>query len=362
MRLVVLNIGYPFAPVGPDAVGGTEQMLAQLDAALVNAGHDSIVMACEGSNTQGILISLPRPVGVFDEADRRKVYQRYRLAIQQFLSKWRVDLVHMHGLDFYEYLPPAGVPVLATLHLPVDWYPSRIFHLDRPQTYLHCVSASQRLACPPCDYLLPDIENGVAPEMYSVRTAKRDFAFALGRICPEKGFHIALDAAARAQVPMFLAGQVFQYATHENYFREQIVPRLDKSRRFLGPIGSNRKGRLLSAARCLLAPSLAPETSSLVAMEALACGTPVIAFASGALADIVEHGRTGFLVKDDREMAGAIRAAGSLDPEACRQAARERFSLGRMVGNYFSIYQRLGEEMMHLEEASMTEELAPLAV
>ena len=101
---------------------------------------------------------------------------------------------------------------------------------------------------------------------------------ALGRICPEKGYHIALDAAARAGVPMVLAGEVFRYPAHEQYFRDEIAPRLDASRRFIGPVGLHRKRRLLSEARCLLAPSLAPETSSLVAMEALACGTPVIAF------------------------------------------------------------------------------------
>ena len=101
--------------------------------------------------------------------------------------------------------------------------------------------------------------------------------------------------------------------------------------RHLGPVGFARKRRLLSAARCLLVPSMAPETSSLVAMEALACGTPVIAYRAGALAEIVEHGRTGFLVESTEAMADAIGRAGTIDPETCRRAARARFPLARTV-------------------------------
>jgi glycosyltransferase involved in cell wall biosynthesis len=111
--------------------------------------------------------------------------------------------------------------------------------------------------------------------------------------------------------------------------------------RFIGHVGVARKRRLLAAARCLLVPSMVPETSSLVAMEALACGTPVIAFPAGALAEVVENGRTGFLVNDEKEMADAIAAVDSIDPEERRRAARERFSSARMVQDYFSFYRRL---------------------
>jgi glycosyltransferase involved in cell wall biosynthesis len=340
-QLTVLSIAYPFAPVGFDAAGGAEQVLALLDRALTQGGHNSIVVASEDSTVRGILVPTPRVAGMIDGPARAAAWQEHRRAIMEALDRYPIDLVHMHGIDFDQYLPPSGPPVLVTLHLPPSWYSPGVFALDRPRTSLHCVSSSQHNACPPGPLLLPPIENGVPVESLRTRARKRDFALSIGRICPEKGFHIALQAARRANVPLLLAGQVYAYAEHERYFRDEILPRLDRWRRFIGPVGFARKRRLLSAACCLLVPSLAPETSSLVAMEALACGTPVIAFPSGALADIVEHGKTGFLVKDANEMAEAIAMARSIDPETCRQVARERFSAERMVGEYMSTYQEL---------------------
>ena len=153
---------------------------------------------------------------------------------------------------------------------------------------------------------------------------------------------MALDAAKAAGLPMLLAGEVFRYVEHEAYFAEQIEPRLDARRRFIGPVGF--AAQAATTVRCtmlLVIPSLVAETGSLVAMEALACGTPVVAFPNGALADVVEDGVTGFLVRDVREMAEAMLAAGDLNPEACRAAARSRFSAGGMVDRYLSLYREL---------------------
>jgi glycosyltransferase involved in cell wall biosynthesis len=140
---------------------------------------------------------------------------------------------------------------------------------------------------------------------------------------------------------MLVAGEVFPYEAHQRYFAAEVQPRLDSRRRFLGAVGGGRKRRLLAGARCLLVPSLAPETSSLVAREALALGTPVVAFPAGALADIVEDGRTGFLVRDVAAMATAIRRTDEIAPEDCRASARRRFSLARMTRDYLALYERL---------------------
>lgn len=341
MSLTVLSVAYPLAPIGMDAAGGAEQVLAWLDQALVRAGHRSLVVACEGSAVAGRLIEVPREAGPLDDGARERAWRRHRAAIAGALERWPVDVVHLHGIDFHAYLPPPGVPALATLHLPPSWYAPEALLPERPDTWLHCVSQAQHAACPPTSNLLAPIENGVPLAELAARHAKRGFALFIGRICPEKGVHLAIEATKRAGVALLIAGEVFPYDVHRRYFAEEVAPRLDRRRRFLGPVGFVRKRRLLTAARCLLIPSTAPETSSLVAREALACGTPVVAFPNGALRDTVEDGRTGFLVDGVERMAEAIHAAASLNPDACRAVARERFSLERMVEAYLALYRRL---------------------
>jgi glycosyltransferase involved in cell wall biosynthesis len=248
----------------------------------------------------------------------------------------------MHSLDFHCYLPARDVPVLATLHLPPDWYPKHIFEMNRRHFQLNCVSWSQYRRCPASPHLTKPIANGVEVSKFAGAPArKRTFALALGRVCPEKGFHHALDAARIAGIPLLLAGQVFPYDAHLRYFDEEIRPRLDRHRRFIGPIRFARKRSLLSHAKCLVIPSTVAETSSLVAMEASACGTPVIAFRTGALPEIVDHGRTGFIVDGVEQMAQAMTDVDKLDPAFCRSSARVRFSAESMTAEYLDLYERL---------------------
>lgn len=340
-KLTVLSVGYPLASVSPDSAGGAEQVLQTIDHALVAAGHRSIVVAPEGSLIRGELHTIPHRPGLLDEAAKRAAQVDTAAAIARVRSQHRIDVVHLHGIDFHAYLPPAGSPVLATLHLPTDWYPAEALHPSRPDTWLHCVSQAQHAVCPASPNLLPPIENGVAVAAFRARHAKRRFALFLGRICPEKGVHLAIESARRAGIPLIIAGQVYPYAEHQHYFETAIRPHLGPGCRFTGPVGFARKRRLLTAARCLLVPSLAAETSSLVAREAAACGTATIAFPNGAMAATLEQGRTGFLVEDVGGMAAAIEAAVTIDPAWCRAVAAERFSDATMTAAYLDVYAHL---------------------
>ena len=343
-RLTVLSVAYPLAPVGPDTSGGSEQVLSALDRALAAAGHRSLVVACDGSEVAGEHLSYPAPPTdrPIDDAIGLARQQWIRERMAEVLAREHVDVIHMHGLDFYSYLPPPGPPLLATLHLPPSWYPPEAWAPDRPDSWVHCVSEQQAAAMPDTSRMLPPIPNGVpVTDLGRLRSRKCAYALMLARVCPEKGLHLALDAARAAGVRLLVAGEVFPYPAHQAYFRAEVAPRLDGHRRYLGPVGFARKRRLLASARCLLVPSLVAETSSLVAMEAASCGTPVIAFRTGALPGIVEEGRTGFLVDDAAGMAEALRRVDALDAEECRAVARQRFGHERMAAQYLACYETL---------------------
>jgi glycosyltransferase involved in cell wall biosynthesis len=354
MHYTVLHVAYPLTQVGEDAVGGSEQILTLIDRAAVRKGHDSIVIAAEGSKVSGTLIASSPASDTLDPKARAWGQEEHRRLIRYALSRYSIDVVHMHSLDFHQYLPEGNVPTLATLHLPHDWYPPEIYRLQRPHFFLNCVSFSQERMCPDNSRLLPTITNGVDIRRLRGRNKKGNYALALGRICPEKGFHFALDAARLAGIDLTLAGEVFPYAEIKEYFKKKIEPRLDDRRQFIGPVGFKSKKRLLQQARCLLVTSTVSETSSLVAMEAMAAGTPVIAFSSGALPEIIEHGKTGYLVSNAQEMAKAIAAVDKLDSEECRKTAARRFSADRMVEQYLQTYDRIVARSSALPERALT--------
>ncbi len=351
MRLTVLNVAYPFAPVGIDAIGGAEQVVCALDQGIVRAGHHSLLIACEGSRAEGTLIPVPRGSGLLTRKKMNSAHRRHRAAIMAALRNWPIDVVHLHGVDFDSYLPPPEIPALATLHLPLDRYSAESL-VPRGRLWYNCVSRAQHATCPASPRLLEPIENGVATEFLSTRRVNRRFALVLARICPEKGIHLAIGAARRAGIPLLIGGETFPHGDHQRYFRDEVVPHLDRRCRFVGPVGFERKRHLLASAQCVIIASQVAETSSLVAREALASGTPVVAFQQGALVDLIKNGRTGFLVDDVAGMAAAIARTGELSSEECREAARAQPSQERMIGRYLAAYQDLARTPRQLSRES----------
>jgi glycosyltransferase involved in cell wall biosynthesis len=335
MPLTVLSVGYPLFPAGVDSAGGAEQILSLVERGLTQAGCRSLVVAAEGSITAGKLFPGASHDGEITNEVRRLAWDLHRRRIRQALDNHSIDLIHFHGLDFYEYLPDeTDVPVLTTLHLPVAWYPA--WTRELPGVHFNFVSVSQARTT---SHRFPVVLNGIDVAQYQGQQAKEDFLLTLARICPEKGIHSALSVAHAAGASIKIAGPVHQFPEHRQYFERSVLPLLDGSREWIGPVGMRQKILLMQAARCLLIPSAVAETSSLVAMEAISAGTPVVAFDSGALAEVVEHGRTGFIVRSEDEMVEAIQCVDEISPEYCRTTARERFDYRRMTSDYLELYR-----------------------
>ncbi len=307
--MTVLSVAYPLFPVGPDSSGGAEQILFLLEREIVRSGRRSLVVAAPGSTVSGQLIP----------------------AIDQALREHSIDLIHFHGLDFDSYVPDTDVRMVATLHLPLAWYPPPA--LTRKNVQPVCVSQSQAAQTG-----FSVVLNGIDIGRFG-RAPKNDYLLWMGRICPEKGTHIALEVARDLDLPLFVAGPVHNFETHQKYFREEVEPLFDKRRQYLGPVTGDAKNQLLAEARVLLVPSLVAETSSLVAMEAASSGTPVIAFRSGALPEVVEHEKTGFIVDSKAEMMEALKHVAGISSEVCRATAESRFSASRMARDYFRLYE-----------------------
>src|SRR5437899_1560158 len=143
MSMTILNVAYPFAQVGPGAVGGAEQIVSHIDRGLVDAGHRSLVVAAAGSDVAGTLLAVPRIDGPLDAQAHELGWQPHRAAIATALQRWPVDLVHLHGIDFDRYLPPPGIRSLVTVHLPCSWYAAGSLAPARCDFWFHCVSETQ---------------------------------------------------------------------------------------------------------------------------------------------------------------------------------------------------------------------------
>jgi glycosyltransferase involved in cell wall biosynthesis len=256
------------------------------------------------------------------------------------------SLVHDHSGSFFASGNGhrAEVPVLATLHLPRAFYPARYFQRVPANVFFNCVSKSQARTFSDLPSMIGSVMNGIALERFPLQTKKEDYLLWLGRICEEKGTHLALDVAEKSGLPIVIAGSVYPLAYHRDYFDRAIVPRLQRmgaSALLIQSPSFAEKVKLLQNAKAVLITSSAEETSSLVAMEAAACGTPVIAFKRGALPEVVDHGKTGMLVKSAEQMLAAIRQVRQIRPELCRFHAEKHFPAKRMADDYQRIYAKV---------------------
>jgi glycosyltransferase involved in cell wall biosynthesis len=342
----ILYIAYPLLTVSEDSAGGAEQVLWTLEREMSRRGVATTVAASAGSRVTGELFVTGDPCSQPDDFERRNREHQERILkwIGHPARATAFDLVHDMSGSFWPRADLIDAPLLATLHLPREFYSPGLFENVAANVAFNCVSQTQARMFRNLSNLEGTVMNGIPLDRFTpnlgVRT--RTGLLWLGRVCEEKAPHLALEIAARARLPVTLAGQVYPFSYHQKYFENEIAPRLKQmaSATFLPSPSLQTKLRLLREAQAVLVTSQAEETSSLVAMEAAASGTPVIAFARGAHREIVCHGKTGFLVAEIDDMVHALRRLGEIDPEVCLQHAREHFSSATMTDRYSALYAK----------------------
>ena len=345
----ILYVAYPLLQVHDESAGGAEQILWALEREMARGSVHTTVAASAGSRVSGELFSTGQPCTQPDDYERRRVEHEDQVidVVRRRAREGKAfDLIHDHSGSFWKRAAEVDAPVLATLHLPRSFYPAGSFDGVPANVSFNCVSDSQARSFADLGAMAGVVPNGVALDCFEatddvVRDTDRQGLLWLGRICEEKAPHLALEIAEGAGMSITLAGQVYPFSYHQQYFQREVEPRLRTmpNAKFISAPSAELKRRLLRESQALLITSLAEETSSLVAMEAAASGTPVVAFRKGAHADVVREGVTGFLVENSDQAVPALRNIASISPKTCLRYAQENFSAVKMAERYSQLYE-----------------------
>ncbi|MBA3565529.1 MAG: glycosyltransferase family 4 protein [Actinomycetota bacterium] len=328
-------------PVPPEAYGGTERVVALLADGLVDAGHDVTLFASGDSQTRARLES------VFQTAPSEWIghtYWEMQHTVHAIRKGSEFDVVHDHtGLLGLALGGLLSVPFCHTVHGPLDGGPGRFYENVvelAPKAKLISISMNQRKPKQDLPWIA-NCPNALDLSVYPFRRKSGgDYLLFLGRMSPDKGAHRALAVALETGLPLKIAAKCRE-PLEIRYFDEFIRPHLGESIEYVGEVGHADKVELLMGARALIFPIDWEEPFGLVVIEAMACGTPVIATRRGAVPEILEHGRTGVIVDRYRDMEdeAVLECADSLDPVVLRREVEERFSPEHMVANYVAAYE-----------------------
>jgi glycosyltransferase involved in cell wall biosynthesis len=326
--------------VPPRGYGGTERVVAFLTEQLVAIGHDVTLFASGDSRTSAELAAMWPTALRFDPAVR-DVIAPHMLMLEQVCRRAdEFDVLHCH-LDHWTIplFSRQNTPFITTLHGRLDLPELQSIYACFPDVPLVSISDAQRAPMPDANFIAT-VQHGLPADLLKLRKVTPSYLAFLGRICPDKRPDRAIRIARQAGVSLKIAAKVDR--VDEAYFRDTIHPMIDgRDVELIGEISDAEKSDFLSGAIALLVPIDWPEPFGLVMIEAMACGTPVIAFNHGSVPEIVEHGVTGLIVADEAAAVAAVGRIGDLSRTAVRSGFERRFTAQRMAEDYLALYRRL---------------------
>jgi glycosyltransferase involved in cell wall biosynthesis len=331
-----------FESVPPQCYGGTERVVSYLTEELVRQGHQVTLFASGDSVTQAHLVAAcPRALRL-DEQCVDQLAHCMVLLEHVFRQAPTFDLLHFH-IDYLHF--PLSVrqrvPHVTTLHGRLDIPDLVPVYQTFPSMPVVSISDAQRLPLPGLQWQ-GTVYHGLPEDLYTFQDTPGSYLAFLGRISPEKGIEQAIAIARQAGMPLKIVAKIDQ--VDREYFQSVVQPLLDDPLvEYLGEMGERDKNAFLGQAYALLFPIDWPEPFGLVMIEALACGTPVIAYGRGSVPEVLEDGVTGWIVAGRDDAIQAIAQVSTLSRRRCRQTFEERFSATQMTQDYLRIYQQLLE-------------------
>jgi glycosyltransferase involved in cell wall biosynthesis len=328
--------------VPPKLYGGTERVVAYLTDALVELGHDVTLFASGDSVTKAKLAPIWPQALRLDPAIKdflAPVFMELEVVARR---AHEFDVIHSH-LDYFGYplLRLLDVPSVTTLHGRLDLAELRPLYGVYGDIPVVSISDAQRVPLPQANYVAT-IHHGLPQHLLAKGAGAGGYLAFLGRISPEKAPDAAIRIAAKAGMPLKIAAKVDR--VDEEYFKTTIEPLLSHGQvEFIGEIGEHQKSDFLGNAAGLLFPIAWREPFGLVMIEAMACGTPVIAFENGSVPEVLEDGVTAFIVQNEDQAVQAVRKIGMLDRHRIRAEFDQRFTAQHMAQNYLKLYSRLSK-------------------
>lgn len=341
--LHIVLVAPPYFQVPPTGYGGVEEVVAQLADALVARGHRVTLIGVgePGTAADFVAVATHGAAEQLGEAFPEVVHAlRVRQAIEELAATGPIDVVHDHTFAGVLNAPTyrrLGIPTVLTVHGAVDGEFGEYYRRIGASAGLVAISDRQRALAPGLNWV-GRVHNAIVPQRWPLRTEKEPYALFLGRYSPCKGADLALRAAHEAGVPLILAAKCIEPIEKE-FFEDCVRPLLGDRDVVFGEADSTQKRQLLAGARCLLFPIRWEEPFGMVMIEAMACGTPVVALRGGAVAEVVEHGVTGWVCETPAELPDAVRRSAALDPRECRARVERLFSVDRLAAGYEAVYR-----------------------